>query len=195
LTYEKTKAKIDSWPNLHDPSDAEPFVKQQIAESGASYIKLIHELGDCLQLPFSLPRPPLELQKAVVEAVHNHNLIAVGHAFSFQGTMDLLHASVDGLTHVFFDKPENDEYISLCKKNNTHVNPTFTTCASQTREGDKMQRAFAADPFTQKALFDTTPREPLGMGAKTTTVENAYETTRALYKAGVPLIVGSDASG
>jgi len=116
----------------------------------------------------------------VVEAAHKHNLMVVGHAFSFQGTIDLFHVGVDGLTHIFFDKPKNDEYISLCKQHNTNVNSTLTTCAPQTREGDEMQRAFAADPFAQKALFDPTPREPLGMSAIKMTVKNAYETIRTL---------------
>lgn len=186
---------IDAWPKLKHPSEAKPFVEQQITQSKASYIKLFHELGDSLKLPVSLPRPPLELQKAVVEAAHEHGLIAVGHAFSYAGAMDLLSCGVDGLTHIFLDIPTSDKWIALCKKNNAHVNPTLSTCASQTREGDEMQRAFAADPLAQRMLFDKKPREPLGMAAQDTKVENAYESTRKLYEAGVPLIVGSDSSG
>lgn len=130
-----------------------------------------------------------------MEAAHARNLIAVGHAFSYQGTLDLLEAGVDGLTHIFFDEPENDDYVEICKKNNVHVNPTPTTAASQTREGDALQRAFAADPFAQKALFDATPRQNLGMGAQKLTAENGYTTTRKLYEEGVPIIVRSDSSG
>ena len=186
---------IDSWPKLKQPSDAASFVQQQISESNAEYIKLFHELGDSLQLPVSLSRPPLDVQKAVVKVAHEHGLIAVRHAFSFLGAMDLLSCGVDGLTHIFLDKPTSDEYISLLQQNKAHCNPTLSTCASQTREGDEMQHAFAVDPLAQKALFDTKPRAPLGMGAPDTTVENAYENVKALYKAGIPLIVGSDSSG
>jgi len=89
----------------------------------------------------------------------------------------------------------NEEYLTLCKNNNVHFNPTLTTAASQTREGDVLQRAFAADPLAQSALFDTKPRHNLGMGAQKLSVENAYSTTRKLYQAGVPLLVGSDSSG
>lgn len=191
----KTQAMIDSWPNLKHPSEAKPFVKQQIVQNKAEYIKLFHELGDTLQLRVGLPRPPLDLQTAVVQAAHEFGLITVGHAFSYIGAMDLLSCGVDGLTHIFLDKPQSDEWITICRNNDVHVNPTLSTCASQTREGDEMQRAFAADILAQRMLFDKRPREPLGMASPDITVENAFESTRRLYKAGVPLIVGSDSSG
>jgi len=76
-----------------------------------------------------------------------------------------------------------------------HCNPTLSTRASQTREGDEMQCTFAADPLAHNLLFDKRPRELLGMGAADGHVENAYDGVKALYKAGAPLIVGSDASG
>jgi imidazolonepropionase-like amidohydrolase len=184
---------IASWPKLKTASEAEKFVNDQISDCGASYIKLMHELGDTINM--SLPRPPLEVQKAVVEAAHSHGLIAVGHAFSYRGTMELLSCGVDGLTHIFLDKPPSNDYISLCKQNNAHCNPTLSTGGSQTREGDEIQAKFAADPLAQEMLFDKKPRLPLGMGASNASIEHGYESTKALYNAGVPIIIGSDSSG
>jgi imidazolonepropionase-like amidohydrolase len=184
---------IASWPKLKTAADADTFVHDQISNCGASYIKLMHELGDTIGM--SLPRPPLEVQKAVVEAAHSNGLIAVGHAFSYQGTMDLLSCGVDGLTHIFLDKPPSDDYITLCKRNNAHCNPTLSTGGSQTREGDEIQAKFAADSLSQEMLFDKKARLPLGMGAANASIEHGYESTKALYNAGVPIVIGSDSSG
>ncbi|KAE9382082.1 hypothetical protein N431DRAFT_458622 [Stipitochalara longipes BDJ] len=168
-----TKSIIDSWPKLTKPSEAEAFVKEQITTSGASYIKLMHELGDSITV----------------------SLLAVGHAFSFQGAVDLLSCGVDGLTHSFIDKPTSNQHIELAKRNNAHHNPTLTVCASQTREGDEIQVKFHNDPLAKRMLFDTTPRQPLGLGNDESRVENAYQCTKDMYEAGIPMIVGSDSSG
>ncbi len=108
---------------------------------------------------------------------------------------DLLEAGVDGLTHIFLDEPPSDDWIALCQQNKAHCNPTLTTCGSQTAENQDLQIKFASDPLSQRMLFDTTPREPLGMATSNASLKNAYSNAKALHKAGVPLIIGSDSSG
>lgn len=85
------------------------------------------QLGDSIKV--KLPPPPLELQKSVVDAAHAHGLHAIGHAFSFQGAVDLLSCGVDGLTHSFIDKPTSEQHIVLAKRNKAHHNPTLMVCA------------------------------------------------------------------
>lgn len=58
-----------------------------------------------------------------------------------------------------------------------------------------MQVKFHHDPFAKRMLFDPTPRQPLGLGNDDSRVENAYQCARDMYKAGIPIIVGSDSSG
>ena len=186
---------INGWPKLEHPSEAELFVQQQIIQCGASHIKLMHELGDSLKEDIDPPKPPLDIQEALVEAAHRHGLIAVGHAFSYDGAMDLLSCGVDGLTHIFLDKPRSKDYVSLALRTGAYLNPTLATCASQTSQGDEMQVNFAADPLAQKLLFDKAPRQSLAMAAEHASIENAYVSTKAMYEAGVPIIVGSDANG
>ena len=185
---------INSWPKLSRVADVELFVQEQIIGCGASHIKMFHELGDCLN-NMPLPRPPMDVQKAVVDAAHAHGVIAVGHAFSFLGAMDLLTCGVDGLTHMFMDKPQSDQYIQLLLRNKAYLNPTLSTCASQTSEGDEMQGTFAADPLAQRMLFDKAPRQMLGLGGPNASIDNVFASTKAVYQVGVPIIVGSDASG
>ena len=95
------------------------------------------------------------------------------------------------------DKPASDDYIGLCIRNNTHYNPTLSTCVSQTREGHEMQVRFATEPLAGEMLLDKRPRQPLGMAgdAPQASIANAYESVKALYSTGLPILVGSDASG
>lgn len=192
---------VSSLPKLRAPEEAAPFVAAQVRDNGASYIKMFHELGDTLGM--DLPPPPMDVQKAVVAAAHDHGIVAVGHAFSYAGAMALLKSGADGLTHMFLDKvqPQQlDELVSIMKVNNAHCNPTLGLCASQTDEGEDLHLQFVKDPFAQRVLADRykTPGKPLGLASSQkprSSVQNAYETTRALYQAGIPLVVGTDAAG
>jgi imidazolonepropionase-like amidohydrolase len=180
---------------LGSPSDAAPFVADQVGKCEASYIKLFHELGDTLSM--DLQRPPLDVQRAVVEAAHDHGLIAVGHALSHAGVLDLLSVGVDGLAHIFLDKPPNDDWIRIMKERNVHCNPTLSVCASLTGEGLELQRRFVQDPLAKRMLFNDEPRGDIGLASqcKHASIGHAYENAAALYYAGVPLIVGSDSAG
>lgn len=47
-------------------------------------------------------------------------------------------------------------------------------------------------------LFDPKPDGDIGLACNSrhvASIENVYENTRAMYRAGVPLVVGSDAAG
>lgn len=157
----------------------------------------MHELGDTLSMP-ELPRLSLDIQKAVVKAAHERGIIAVGHALSHAGAIELLEAGVDGLAHCFLDKAPNDEWIKTMLEKNIHCSPTLSLCASQTGQGAELQRRFAEDPFSQRMQFDPRPKEDAGLACcsrHNAGIKNVYENTRALYRAGVPLVVGSDAAG
>lgn len=178
---------------LEGPEDAEPFVEKQIKEAGASYIKIMHEVGDTLR--FDLPHPSVETWKAVVRAAHAQDLRVVGHAYSYKGAMELLSAGVDGLTHMWLDQPPSEQHLDVLKRSGAHCNPTLSGAASQTKEGAELRARFSSDPLAKKMLFDSSPREPLGLANETGAIANVYASTRALYEAGIPLIVGSDSSG
>ena len=158
----------------------------------------MHELGDTVSM--SLPQPPHAIQSAVVSAAHSHGIIAVGHAFSHKGAMDLLNAGVDGLTHVFMDEAPDDTWIETMKRTGAHLNPTLSLCASQTGEDQELQRRFVDDELAKRMLSDKEPRESIGLARHAHEVgkaglKNAIESTKKAYKAGIPIVVGSDAAG
>ncbi|TQN65202.1 Imidazolonepropionase [Colletotrichum shisoi] len=155
---------------------------------------MFHEVGDSLGM--DLPRPPLDIQKAVVDAAHKYSVIATGHALSYAGAMDLLRAGADGMTHIFLDQPPSDDYIQLMLDNKPHCNPNPRSCC--TDEGLGFQDSFLRDPFAQRLLIQKTAGQPLGLAASQkprASIHNAYANTRALCKAGVPLVLGTDAAG
>ncbi|KAG6360866.1 hypothetical protein INS49_011933 [Diaporthe citri] len=173
---------ISAWPRLASADEASAFVQSQIDESGASHIKLMHELGDTLSMP-DLPRPRLDIQKAVVDAAHERGIIAVGHALSHEGAFDLLAAGVDGLAHCFLDKPPNDEWIKTMKEKGTHCNPTLSLCASQTGQGAELQRRFADGPLARRMLLGPRPEEAL-RSATSLTAERFGFTDRGTIESG-----------
>jgi imidazolonepropionase-like amidohydrolase len=155
----------------------------------------MHELGDTINM--DLPRPPSELTRSIVKAAHDNGIIAVGHAFSYAGAMDLLQGGVDGLTHAFFDLPSSNHWLVLMKQNKAHCNPTLGLAASQAGQGDEIQLRFTQTPLAQQMLFDKTPRQNLGLSVKNekASFEIAVQNTKAVYDAGILLIVGSDCAG
>ncbi|KAI0144397.1 hypothetical protein GGR57DRAFT_507620 [Xylariaceae sp. FL1272] len=185
---------FDDWPKLTTASEAAPYVAEQVAR-GASMIKLFHEDGSTMAM--DLPVPTLEIQKAVVEAAHAHGLPAIGHALSYQGAMVLLEAGVDGLAHMFLEKAPNDEWVQMMKQRNAHCNPTLACSLSLKGQADEQQRRWTQDPFAQKMLLKREPKGNIGIaaGCQHADAGHALENVKALYRAGVPLIVGSDAAG
>lgn len=187
---------IATWPKLKVQADAAPYVEEQVKQNNASYIKMFHELGDSIGMP--LPPPPMDVQKAVVKAAHNHNVITVGHAFSHAGAMALLQAGVDGLTHIFFDRAPSDEFVTYMKTHSAHCCPTLGLAASQTGEMVELQHRFLKDPFAQRMLLNKAAGKPVGFAMSErprSSFENACDNVKKLYAAGVPILVGTDAAG
>ncbi|KAI1265504.1 hypothetical protein F5Y18DRAFT_435863 [Xylariaceae sp. FL1019] len=185
---------FETWPKLTAASEAAPYVAEQVAR-GASMIKLFQEEGSTMSM--ELPVPRLEIQQAVVKAAHAHGLSAIGHALSYQGAMILLEAGVDGLTHMFLEKAPDDEWIQIMKQKSVHCNPTLACSLSLKGQADAQQRRWTQDPFAQKMLLKREPKGNIGLaaGCHHADAGHALENAKALYRAGVPLIVGSDAAG
>ncbi len=187
---------IATWPKLKVAGDAPPYVKHQVEQNSASYIKMFHELGDSIGL--AMPPPPMDVQEAVVRSAHECGVIAVGHAFSYAGAMSLLRAGADGLTHIFFDRPPKDDFVQVMKSQGAHCSPTLGLCASQTGEDQDILRQFAEDKFAQRMLLSKVLGKPVGFAESEkprSSVQNAYQNAKKLYEAGVPLLVGTDAAG
>ena len=135
--------------------------------------------------------PSLSLQSAVVKAAHEHGLLAVAHSLSLADTLAILTTGVDGMAHTFADRPPTGELIEAYKKNGAFCVPTLGALASATTEGKTLQRTFVDDPRVVN-LIDETQKENMcrcmEFAAKTSKMENAYESVRQLRAAGIDIL-------
>lgn len=135
--------------------------------------------------------PSLSLQSTVVKAAHEYNLLAVAHSLCLEDTVTILKAGVDGMMHTFADKPPTEELLEAYKKNGAFCVPTLGALASTTTEGKTVQELFAHDPRVA-GLLEETQRENMcrcmEFAAKTSKMENAYESVRQLRAAGIEIL-------
>jgi imidazolonepropionase-like amidohydrolase len=186
------------WKNLDDPdrptattTAAVPrFVSELVAE-GADYIKAIVEDGHALNP--SVPVLQEELIKAAVVAAHEQDRIVIAHALALDGAVRAVNAGVDGLSHLFLDRPHTPELIAEIASRDVFVIPTMTTLASIA--GVPVGAELAADervrPHLTALLLENLE------GARNALPKEHFEyalgSLAALRKAGVDVLAGTDA--
>ncbi|KAG5953116.1 hypothetical protein E4U53_006852 [Claviceps sorghi] len=188
------RAAVAKWPNLKTQADVDAFI--ELRKADADFVKLFHEDGRCLGV--DLPKPPMEIQRMVIETAHKNGLPCFAHAFGLRSAIEILNAGVDGTAHTIADCPPTAELIDAYKKNNAHCNPTLVGIASMTNEGLKDQEAYANDPRAQRFLPG--PAKALmckcvALSSETCRVEYAYQSVRMMKDAGVDVIMGTDTTG
>lgn len=94
------------------------FIQDRLNDK-VDYVKLMHEDGNGLSMKPTLI--PIELQRAIVESTHQNGLLAVAHAMSLKGTIEMLQVGVNGMVHTFFDRPPTKELIDAYLLNNAYV--------------------------------------------------------------------------
>jgi len=106
------------WPReslVSNPTDAERFVKDRIAE-GADYIKII----------IDIPGPDQATVNALVSAAQSHGKLAVAHAVSTATYAMAQEAKVDMITHAPVDAVPSAAFITRMAADGTVVIPTLT---------------------------------------------------------------------
>lgn len=187
----QTAAEIATWPKLTSPADAEAYVAHNLSPAGgADYTKLMHESGTVLGL--TLPKPTVDIQKAVIAATQRAGRVTVAHCLARDDTLELLELGVNGLAHTFLDEPVNDEIVEAYKKTGAWCNPTLAVLGSLTKEGGAVGERFANDERVKTKLTEKGHAnlcQCMGFTREGATVKYAYETVRRLKAAGVPVIV------
>lgn len=185
--------RVSKWPNLTLDQVDEYVVTQK--DGGADYIKLFQEDGCSLALPFAIPSPSPELQRAIIDAGHNLGLKCVGHATSLDSTRTLLEAGVDGLTHTFIDQPVTHEIVQIYKDRNAFVIPTLVVLASITAEEQEVREKTAA-LATNGGFIDETVKGfmtmSLGAKAEKARLQYAFDTIKRFKEEGIDVLAGTD---
>ncbi|MEU7990006.1 amidohydrolase family protein [Streptosporangium canum] len=157
---------------VSDPAQAPAFVAARLAE-GADYLKIVIDDGAVhgADLPMMTP----EIAAALAAAAHEAGLRVIAHAITAAEATIALDADVDGLAHVWTDLAPDDP-------------------ASQ-RLAERI-RAQGVFVVTTLAYFEaiTTQSVQTADCVRPGSSANAVGALRALRRAGVPLLAGTDAT-
>jgi hypothetical protein len=180
-------------PTLAKPEEAQAWVDARIAE-GSHFIKIIVEPGRAGHV---IPTLDIATVTALVQAAHGRGKQAVVHTSTLADARAALQAGADGLVHLFngdaISDAELQAFVQLARQRKAFVVPTFSVLESIAglSEQDVLDDARLTallDKEQMKALHDKYGKE-----AKPQRLLVPKAVTAALQKAGVPLLVGTDA--
>jgi imidazolonepropionase-like amidohydrolase len=179
-------------PTLSGPEEADDFVAARVAE-GADYIKIMLEDGDPL-FGFEVPAFSRQTIRALTNAAHRHNILAVAHVTEKGRAHDAIRDGVDGLVHVFVDELAEPELLRLAARRGIFMVGTLAVEESfMTPEG---YASIIADPdlgpyLTEEEIqFLQSPPPPTLLTLAN--LEIAKENVRRFHEAGVPILTGTD---
>ena len=178
-------------PTLSSPDQAQAFVDARIAE-GSDYIKLIYDDASA----YGSHRPTLTKEElaALVLAAHKRTKLVVCHIGSLQQAREAIDAGVDGLAHLFEDRPPDTDFGKFVSNHHAFVVPTLTVLESVS--GHPSGQALPDDPRLAPYLTPADVvnlRTPFPKFPTDLKLEYADEAVQQLKAAGVPLLAGTDA--
>ncbi|AHH18576.1 putative amidohydrolase [Nocardia nova SH22a] len=149
---------------LSGPEGAEQFVEDRIAE-GADYIKLVADI----------PGPDQATLDALVVAARGHGKLTVAHAVSAAAYAMAVAAGADVVTHAPLDAVVAESVVARMVADGRVVVPTLTMMAG------------IVERFAQAAGGSS-------HGAAWSNYDAARDSVTAMYRAGVPILAGTDAN-
>ncbi|HEX2210420.1 MAG TPA: CIA30 family protein [Longimicrobium sp.] len=178
-------------PPVAGPEEADAWVRARV-EEGSDFIKLVYDDG--AQHGISYPTLSLDTVRALVRAAHARGLLAVAHVATLRAAREVLEAGVDGLAHVWADKPPDEAFCRWIAERGAFVCPTL--CALQGTLGRASGAAIADDPrvapfLSERSRMNLRHAFPVAAGVRLD-YAHAEEAVRRLHAAGVPLLAGSD---
>ncbi|MGO4300855.1 amidohydrolase family protein [Leifsonia sp. RAF41] len=178
-------------PFASTPAEAAAFVPQ-LKAAGSDYIKFMIDDGSVEGAP-GLPMLDDATIQAGVEAARREGLLTVAHTLTIDSTASAVAAGIDGLVHLFMDKPHTPDIIDAVARSGAFVVPCVVLNASMMGipatdlAADPRVRAKLDDQWiaTLESSYDRFPSGDL---------EAALASVRALRAAGVDILVGTDVS-
>lgn len=189
--FMKFLMKFYKFPYINSPEEAVTFVDKQVAQ-GADYIKIFIEDGTLVGMP-QMPTTPIPTIRAAVERAHHHGKLAIVHITTIDGAKQAIEAGVDGLAHMFFDRPHTPEIIDTIKKSGVFVIATMVV--GSTAFGN--DAAWLAKDERVKSRLDKKWLENLSRSMNCYPQGNmdyALASLKALHEAGVEILAGCDVS-
>ena len=172
------------------PAEAVAVIPR-LVESGSDYIKFMIDDGSVEGHP-GLPMLDQATLNAGVAAAHEHGMLTVAHALTIESTRMAIDAGIDGLVHLFLE-PHTEEIIELIAGSGVFVAPCAVVDASLMGISGA---SLAADPRVARRLDDTwldVLRHSFDLYPQGK-ITDVLASVLALHRAGVDVLVGTDAS-
>lgn len=189
--HEGEDAGAHEMPSVETPEEAIALVDQLVA-SGSDYIKIMIEDGHVLGAP-GLPLLSDATVAAGVTEAHRLGNMAIAHVLTIDASHQAIDAGMDGLAHIFVDRPHTPEIVAAIAASGAFVTPCL--CLNSSIVGHS-GAWLAADPRVRSKLsqewldtlsssFNTYPQGSL---------DDVLASVAALHEAGVDILVGTDVS-
>jgi hypothetical protein len=131
---------------------------------------------------------------AVIDAAHEHGLLAIAHVQTLEMARIALDAGADGLAHIFVDAIADDAFVQQAVDAGIFVIPTLTvfqkigtdTGIAESLSEDEFLAPFLSPQDLQNLAAPFSGFEGLS-------IEYGIENVRLLHEAGVPILAGTDA--
>lgn len=190
--HEAQKIEEESGPDVTTVEGALAFVHRQI-NNGADYFKIMIEEGTVMNAP-GLPMIKPEILKAAVQEAHKLGKIAIAHVLTAEAAKTAVDVGVDGLAHLFIDRPDwTPELIKSIKDNGIFVTPCLVLNSSiigksacHIAQDERVINKLNEDwKVTMCSCFKTFPAGSM---------EDNFKNVKDLRDAGVDILVGTDVS-
>lgn len=180
-------------PTITTPAEAQTFVDARLAE-GSDWIKIVYDDGSAFGIDW--PTVDLATMKAVIDAAHARDRLAVVHVSRAAAAREAIEAGADGLVHLFVDAPAEGGFAQLVRQSGAFVIPTLVVLRSITGSGGGaplLEDPELAPYLTPASAALLQQGFPARSGPDAPRITHAVETVRALMAAGVPILAGTDA--
>ncbi|MET3566215.1 imidazolonepropionase-like amidohydrolase [Leifsonia sp. 563] len=194
--WDADDADADQWadivmPFAMTPEEAVAFIPR-LQATGSDYIKFMIDDGTVEGAP-GLPLLDDATIAAGVEEAHRRGLLTVAHTLTVDATASAITGGIDGLVHLFMDRPHTSQIIDTIAASGAFVVPCVVLNASMMGIS---AAEFAEDPRVRSKLDDawistlqsSYNRYPQG------DLDDVLASVRALHAAGVDILVGTDVS-
>lgn len=178
-------------PFVTTPEEAVAFIPR-LVETGSDYIKFMIDDGTVEGHP-GLPMLTAPTVAAGVAEAHRLGMLTVAHALTIDATRTAVESGIDGLAHLFMDRPHTPAIIDLIARSGVFVVPCVVLNASMMGIS---AAEFAADPRVDRRLDDVWRATLRGSFDRyhEGDLDAVLTSVMALHAAGVDLLVGTDVS-
>jgi imidazolonepropionase-like amidohydrolase len=180
------------FPMIGPDTDISRFVAERVAE-GSDYLKIFIEDGSLWLDPLPTLAPPVIA--ALVEAAHDHGLLAVAHISTLAGAHQALDAGIDGLVHLFIDQPADSRFVERVAEAGVFVVPTLTAAESvtSTPSGPELLSDPRLAPYLKPSAKATLTQVSAPRLVNGASVGFSMAAVAQLHAAGVVVLAGTDA--